>query len=96
MKADRISLVVSLLVVFGLVLAACGPTPEPTQPPPTEAPVATEAPAATEVPATEVPSTEGTPYKVGFCAAITGPGRAWECRSGTRRRCWPSSTLTAS
>ena len=62
MKGYRVSPIVTLLIVVVLVLAACGPTPVPTQAPPTEAP------------ATEVPSAEGTPYKVGFCAAITGGG----------------------
>jgi branched-chain amino acid transport system substrate-binding protein len=56
MKVHRISLIITLLTVVGLLLAACA-TPEPT---------------ATPEPAPEM--TEGTPYKIGFCAAITGPG----------------------
>lgn len=55
---------VALLVVLGLLLAACAPpaTQEPTAVPPTEAPSDDSAAA------------EGTAYKVGFCAAITGAG----------------------
>jgi branched-chain amino acid transport system substrate-binding protein len=56
MKVHRISLIITLLTVVGLLLAACA-TPEPT---------------ATPEPAPE--TTEGMPYKIGFCAAITGPG----------------------
>jgi branched-chain amino acid transport system substrate-binding protein len=74
MNGRRFSLIANLLVVIMLALGACGPTPEPTEAPPTEPPptevAATEAPP----PPTEAPSAEGTPYKVGFCAAITGPG----------------------
>jgi len=68
MNTHRISLVVSLLTVLGLVLAACAPSasPEPTEVPPTAAPTAT--------PTSEAAVVEGTPYKLGFCAAITGPG----------------------
>jgi len=64
MNARRISLAVVLLIVVGPVLAACAPaaTPVPTEVPPTEPPP------------TEESAAEGTPYKLGFCAAITGPG----------------------
>ena len=72
MNVRWFSLVVSLVVVIMLALGGCGPTPEPTEAPPTEAPP-TEVP-PTEAPPAEEPSAEGTPYKVGFCAAITGPG----------------------
>ncbi|MCJ7736683.1 MAG: ABC transporter substrate-binding protein [Anaerolineae bacterium] len=55
---------VGFLVVLGLLLAACAPsaTQEPTPVPPTESPSGDS----------EV--VEGTAYKVGFCAAITGAG----------------------
>jgi oligopeptide transport system substrate-binding protein len=57
----KISLLLSLLVVFSMVFAAC--TPAATEAPATEeAPAATEAPAepeATEAPATEEPAMEG-------------------------------------
>jgi len=73
-KTDRISLVVTLLIVIGLVLAACGPTatPTPTKVPPTKVPPTKVPP--TKVPPTEAPPAKGTSYKVGFCAAITGGG----------------------
>jgi basic membrane lipoprotein Med (substrate-binding protein (PBP1-ABC) superfamily)/ABC-type branched-subunit amino acid transport system substrate-binding protein len=68
MKTRKASLAWSVLTIVTLlsfVLAACGPTPAPTKaPPPTEVPTA----APTEALA------EGAPYKIGFCAAITGPG----------------------
>lgn len=56
----KISLLLSLLMVFSMVLAACAPAA--TEAPATEeAPAATEAPteAATEAPATEEPAMEG-------------------------------------
>jgi len=62
----RISLVLSFLMVFGIVLAACAPVateaPMATEAPvATEAPMATEAPVVTEAPvATEAPTEEGT------------------------------------
>ncbi|MFQ5812395.1 MAG: ABC transporter substrate-binding protein [Anaerolineae bacterium] len=64
MKANRISLVVTLLTVIGLILAACGPaaTPTPTKVPPTE------------VPPTKAPPAEGAPYKIGFAPGVTGGG----------------------
>ena len=56
--------VVTLVVVLGLLLAACAPpaTQAPTSVPPTEASPDDSAAA------------EGTAYKIGFCAAITGGG----------------------
>ena len=64
MNMHRIPIGITLLTLVGLVVAACAPaaTPEPVEEP------------ATAIPPTEVPSEDGTPYKVGFCAAITGPG----------------------
>lgn len=58
----------ALLLVAGLLLAACGPqaTPAPTQAP------ATEAPAATEAPPTEVPTPVEKTVVVGFTASLTG------------------------
>ncbi|GAB4503282.1 MAG: amino acid ABC transporter substrate-binding protein [Anaerolineales bacterium] len=62
----------ALLMVAGLLLAACGPqaTPAPTEAPATEAP-ATEAP-ATEAPATEAPAPVEKTVVVGFTASLTG------------------------
>jgi branched-chain amino acid transport system substrate-binding protein len=62
MNTHRRHLVVALLVVavFGFVACAPAASPEPTMVPPTATP--------------EPQAAEGTPYKLGFCAAITGPG----------------------
>jgi branched-chain amino acid transport system substrate-binding protein len=68
MSRIRFFQVVTFLTVAALVLAACGSSPDPSEAPPT-APPTTEAPTPTEV-----SSAEGTPYKIGFCAPITGPG----------------------
>jgi branched-chain amino acid transport system substrate-binding protein len=75
MYARRLWLAITLLVIAALILSSCGGDEEETdtpEPKPTEPPVeATQAPAeATEPPA----SAEGAPYKIGFCAAITGGG----------------------
>ena len=61
MNVHRIVQVIALLTVAGLLAAACAaPSAAPPQP------------AATPEPA---PATaEGTPYKIGFCASITGSG----------------------
>jgi branched-chain amino acid transport system substrate-binding protein len=67
MKGLRISQILALLVVVGLVLVACGPTPVPTELPPTEEP-------ATAVPATEAAVAEGTRYMIGFAPGVTGGG----------------------
>ena len=49
----------TILVVFSVLITACGAPATTTAPVPTEAPAATKAPAATEVPApTEAPATE--------------------------------------
>ncbi len=58
MKNVRHLLVMLMLVVLaGLVLAACAPAPTATPVPPTAAPKPTEAPKPTAVPATAVPAT---------------------------------------
>ena len=64
MNVRRISLIIVLLTVTSLVLVSGVPqaAAEPAQVPPMENPTA------------EAPAEEGTPYKIGFCAAITGPG----------------------
>jgi branched-chain amino acid transport system substrate-binding protein len=64
MSTHRVSLVITLLVIGGLILAACAPaaTPEPTAVPPTEPPP------------TEAPPAEGTTYKIGFAPGVTGGG----------------------
>jgi ribose transport system substrate-binding protein len=88
MKAKRIFILMSLIVVLTMVVAACAPkateTPPPvteapqetTAPVVTEAPVATEAPVVTEQPtappATEAPTTE-KPIKIGFLAGVQDP-----------------------
>ncbi len=76
----------ALLVVVGLVAGCAGgaaPASEPTEPAQEEAAqeemeeAPAEEEAATEVPAEEesaAASDEGTTYKIGFVAAITGPG----------------------
>jgi len=46
MKRKNLFSLVTIVVLFSLVLAACGPTPEPTAPPPTAAPTATLVPTA--------------------------------------------------
>ena len=75
MKADRITLFVILFTVIGLALAACAPqaTPTPTAVPPTKAPP-TKAPPTAVPPTKAPPPAEATAYRIGFCAAITGPG----------------------
>jgi len=61
MKHRFLSLTLTALVFFGLLLSACAPAPtEPPAPAPTQAPV-TEAPAATEAPATEAPEATEAP-----------------------------------
>jgi basic membrane protein A len=60
----------SLMLVFTIVLSACG---APATEPPTEAPVATEAPTeVTEAPATEAPATEA-PAAEPFRVAVVMP-----------------------
>ena len=66
MKTRRISTIMALLTVVGLLLAACA-TPEPTATP-------TDGGAADGDPGAAPEMAEGTPYKIGFCASITGPG----------------------
>jgi len=74
-------LVLSLVLVFALVLTACGgdEEPEPTEAP---APAATEAapaaPAATEAPPepTEAPA-PAEPIKIGLLTSFTGPFTPW-------------------
>jgi branched-chain amino acid transport system substrate-binding protein len=71
-KIDRVSLIITLLIMAGLVMTACaGPTTAPA----TEAPAVEEAP-ATEPPATEPPAAavEGVAYKIGFAPGVTGGG----------------------
>jgi basic membrane protein A len=63
MYRNKILFVISMLVVFGLLMAACAPAP--TEAPPPEEPAAEE-PAAEE-PAAEEPATEA-PTKVQFCS----------------------------
>jgi branched-chain amino acid transport system substrate-binding protein len=64
MNARRISLIASSLVIVGLVLlnGAAWATPERT------------GSLETAAPTTAAPVKEGTPYKIGVCAAITGSG----------------------
>ena len=68
-----------ILLIFAMILAACGPAPTETAAPATEAP-ATEAP-ATEAPATEAPATEPATepavelpetLKIGMLTDLTG------------------------
>ena len=66
MNRMRLSHVVALLAIIGLLLAGCGATPEPASPPAEAAP--------TQAPATEVPEVAGTPYKIGFAPDVTGGG----------------------
>ena len=62
MKTRRIHLWIVLLTVASLILAGCAAA-EPTA-----------APDPTATPVPEPETKEGTPYKIGFCAAITGGG----------------------
>ena len=67
MNTHRISVIVSLLTVVGLILAACSSEATPTTAPATKAP-------PTKAPATEAPEAEGTPYKIGFAPSVSGGG----------------------
>ncbi|HID86332.1 MAG TPA: hypothetical protein EYP55_03010, partial [Anaerolineae bacterium] len=67
MKAGRISLVVTLFTVIGLLLAACAPAPAPT-PTPTKPPTPEATPTKPPVPKV------GVTYKIGFAPAVTGGG----------------------
>ncbi len=62
----------TMIVLLGLLVSACGapPAPEPTEPPPPPADTPTTAPEATAIPE----PVEGTAYKLGFCSAATGGG----------------------
>ncbi len=73
----KIATLVSVIIVFALLLAACAkPTAAPEVPVVTEAPVATEAPVETEAPvATEAPAeglTCAEPIKIGLITDLTG------------------------
>jgi tungstate transport system substrate-binding protein len=59
MKHTPRNILLSLVLIFGLTLSACG-SATPTAAPVTEAPAATEAP-ATEAPATELPAAPANP-----------------------------------
>ena len=71
------SKIISTLLVFCLILTACGPAPSETTAPATEAPatevLATEAP-PTEAPATEAPTEPASsePIKIGMLTDLTG------------------------
>ena len=75
MNARRVSLIIALLTVLGLILSGCpkatpteAPTPTKAPPTPTKAP-----PTPTKAPV-EKPAKEGVTYKIGFAPAVTGGG----------------------
>ena len=67
MKEAQFSQGITLVVVVGLILTACGPTAMPVQTPPTQSP-------AGEVPATEASARMAVPYRIGFASGVTGGG----------------------
>lgn len=81
-------LLLSLLVVFGLVMAACGPQTTPTPPPPTQPP-ATQPPATQ--PPTQPPAPTTPPEKVvtiGFTASLTGKLNVESTRQNNGLKLW--------
>lgn len=62
---------VTMIVLLGLLVSACGapPAPEPTEPPPPPADTPTTAPEDTPIPEPVI----GTTYKIGLAPAQTGP-----------------------
>ncbi len=81
----------ALLLIAGLLLAACGPqaTPAPTEAPPTEAPVATEAPA------TEAPAPVEKTVVVGFTASLTGKLNVESTRQNNGFNLWMEQVNSA-
>jgi ABC-type branched-subunit amino acid transport system substrate-binding protein len=81
----------ALLLIGGLLLAACGPqaTPAPTEAPPTEAPVATEAPA------TEAPTPVEKTVVVGFTASLTGKLNVESTRQNNGFNLWMEQVNSA-
>jgi branched-chain amino acid transport system substrate-binding protein len=68
-----------VLLVFSMILAACGAPAATDAPAPTQAPAATSAPAATEAPATtEAPTAEPAgPIKIGMLTDLTKTFTPW-------------------
>ncbi len=62
--------ILSVMIVFSVLITACGGTTTTTQAPATQAP-ATQAPAATEAPATQAPATEAPAGKIFDGVTIT-------------------------
>ena len=65
--------ILTLLVLLGMILAACAPaapTEAPAAPEPTQAPA--EEPAATEAPATQAPMATEETITIGFTSSLTG------------------------
>ncbi len=81
----------ALLLIGGLLLAACGPqaTPTPTEAPPTEAPVATEASA------TEAPAPVEKTVVVGFTASLTGKLNVESTRQNNGFNLWMEQVNSA-
>jgi len=81
----------ALLLISGLLLAACGPqaTPTPTEAPPTEAPVATEASA------TEAPAPVEKTVVVGFTASLTGKLNVESTRQNNGFNLWMEQVNSA-
>ena len=80
--SKKVSVLLSLLVLFTLVLSACGPaaTPVPTEPPPTEVPPTTAPPTAEPTATTEATAEpeETFPPEVKAVITITLPqGATW-------------------
>ncbi len=79
----------TVLVLGGLILAACGPSAAPTEAPdvtaPTEAP-ATEQPATTE--ATEAPAMSEETVTIGFTSSLTGAQEVSSKRQVTGFNLW--------
>lgn len=74
----------ALLMVAGLLLAACGPQATPA---PTEAP-ATQAPVVTEAPVTEAPPPVEKTVVVGFTASLTGKLNVESTRQNNGFKLW--------
>ncbi len=75
--SHKFVVLIGLLILVSLVAAQCGGTPAPsTAEEPAKEEAAQEEPAKEEAAAEEPAATseEGTTYKIGFVAAITGPG----------------------
>src|SRR6185369_15743030 len=62
--------ILSVMIIFGVLLTACGGTAATQAPPPTQAP-ATQAPAITEAPATQAPATAAPAGKIFDGVTIT-------------------------